>query len=61
MLKRVFLTALLAVSMTAQARHGAVALMDPPPLAVPQGVSGTNIERTIVDCGIGRNWTVESK
>ncbi len=61
MLKRVLLAALLAVSMTAQARHGAVALADPQPVPIPQGESPANVEKAIIECGVDRNWTVDSK
>ena len=61
MLKRVFLAALLAVSMTAQARHGAVPLVDPAPVAVPQGTSLSDVEKDIMECAIGRDWALEEK
>jgi hypothetical protein len=61
MLKRIVLAALLAVSMTAQARHGAVPMVEPQPVAIPQGASSADVEKAIIDCGVNRGWTVEDK
>lgn len=61
MLRKLFLILALAFSMTAQARHGATTLLDPPPLAIPQGVTTVDVEKSIITCGLKRSWTVESK
>jgi hypothetical protein len=61
MWKRLLLIVALAFSMTAQARHAATTLLDPPPLAIPAGDTALDVEKSILTCGIKRNWTVVDK
>lgn len=61
MLRKLILVAALAVSMTAQARHGATSLKDPPPLPVPQGEKPEVVEKAILSSGVRRNWMVVDK
>lgn len=58
MQRKLLLVAALAFSMSAQARHGAVTLVDPPPLPVPQGTADANVEKAIISSGVHRNWKV---
>jgi hypothetical protein len=59
--KLLLVVALAFFSMTAEARHGATTLLDPPPLAIPAGVTAVDVEKSILTSGIKRNWTVVDK
>jgi hypothetical protein len=62
MLKKLLLIVMLAaVSMSAEARRGPTALMDPPALTVPQGATQVDVEKAIITAGISRDWRVLDK
>jgi len=58
MMRKILLAATLAVSMTAQARHGSVPLVDPAPVTVPAGAKPADVEKAIFVCGAQRGWKV---
>lgn len=58
MLGRLLLVVALAFfSMTAEARHAAKTLMDPPPLVVPDGVTLVDVEKAILTSSVKHDWT----
>ncbi len=56
MLRKVLLAAALTVSMSAQARHLPVPLVDPAPLTVPAVAKAVDVEKAILVSGAQRGW-----
>ncbi|MBL6751632.1 MAG: hypothetical protein ISP90_13985 [Nevskia sp.] len=61
MLKKLLLAAIVLASASAEARHRAVPLKDPPPLTVPLGVAEADVARAIIFAGATRQWKVTDR
>jgi hypothetical protein len=59
--KILFVLLALTISMTAQARHGAAWLKDPPTIEVPKNTTLANVETAIVNSAAMRGWRVIEK